>query len=282
MKQPLGKKSQSVFNYLLKKSKEDGKIAYHRSSFVEGTGLKASVIHECLIDLEKRQLIHKENQKGACFYTVLNAKTKISKDDPIEKQVMSLIESPAPTPYRYQYFLDQTNFSKNELKKVIDTLLDQGLIKIKKVAKIGNCLIPTEPNLSQSLPIQMKPHEPICYFVDTENINNEGYYRGIKNLKKEDQIILFLSQNSKCFSNPKLLHHLLSECPAKTTTHYIDVQGKNALDFVLVAEITRQIIKYPKKKFCIISNDQGFDAALKHLTKTFNLPTNALSRKKKF
>lgn len=98
--------------------------------------------------------------------------------------------------------------------------------------------------------------------IDYENVNSKGL-KGIENLSSNDSLILFHKENSTI---PITVHKKLEM--SKVTKDYIcvKVSTKNALDFQLVAKLGFLCAQKSDEKYCIISNDGGFDAAIAFLS----------------
>ena len=98
--------------------------------------------------------------------------------------------------------------------------------------------------------------------IDYENVNSKGL-KGIENLSATDQIYLFHKENSTITIS---IHKKLEA--SKVSKEYICVKAstKNALDFQLVAKLGLLCADKSEEKYCIISNDGGFDATIAFLS----------------
>ena len=97
------------------------------------------------------------------------------------------------------------------------------------------------------------------YLVDTENVGTA--WKEIlpqKNLK--DIMILFYTENSPGISYQDL--NVIRQYPASFDM-MLCYPGKNGLDFQLVSYLGYLIRTAPKSEYIIISNDTGYDAAVK-------------------
>lgn len=113
--------------------------------------------------------------------------------------------------------------------------------------------------------------ESVLYLVDTENASNDSFYQGIEYLTEKDTILLLLTQNTRVFGNPELCYRLFQTCPAQIQLQYQNVWGKNALDFILISELSLQLLKHGIPRICVISGDKGYDIAIQHLRQQLQL-----------
>lgn len=292
----LGRK---VYLYLKTKTEEGAEtVVYSRQQFSNDLGLKPQQINEALVELRRKNIVLKKEKKGGCSYQLLQpmegttetmptsdttmASSGIFEDSSVGK-LFDYIQAHQPIEYRIQLLSKQVGLSKAKTKSSIRSLLAAKLVQSQSVSGKGNCLIAPEVSLMENAkPNEETLPEKILYLVDTENAASEKVYQGIEQLRKQDCVVLIMSQNSRGFSNAKLLHRLLSVCSAKIETCYTEVTGKNALDFVLVSEAAMRLTKNPRQGLCVISNDQGFDVALTHLAQSLNLPSTHVLRKARF
>ncbi|MCM1023287.1 MAG: PIN domain-containing protein [Prevotella sp.] len=94
------------------------------------------------------------------------------------------------------------------------------------------------------------------YLVDFENVSSAGI-SGIQKLTKEDKVYIFYTVNA---ANMSFAAHLnLLSSPAEVVYYNVASGGKNALDFQLASFLGYLICQGREKKFCIISNDRGFE-----------------------
>ena len=98
------------------------------------------------------------------------------------------------------------------------------------------------------------------FVVDTENTNNYSFINNFK-VNENDNIVLFFSNNSKSITIQTFDEIL--KCGAKILTQNVNVGGKNALDFQLVAFITEKTIRGNFSEIHVISNDTGFNSDLR-------------------
>lgn len=277
-KTDFNKKTWRVYAYLKNKGKTSPWVNYQELKTSKTINLEPTQLHHALLELEQKKVVIRKAEKGSCHYR-LNTEM-IAIDSKTQELTLKYIQLHTPVRYNFKDLSKQLNLTINETKLAIKQLMEQGVIEIKGVSNIGSCLV-----LAKSMPQQSIPKSPAfdstLYLVDTENASHESFYQGLESLKKSDHILLLLTQHSRGFSNPKLVHRLFN-CPAKVETVLVTVKGKNALDFVLVSEASMRLSKNPKQNLCVISSDQGFDAALNHLAQTFKLSTTQLRRQTKF
>ena len=97
-------------------------------------------------------------------------------------------------------------------------------------------------------------------FVDFENVQETDLDR-IAN--KPVKVWLVLGERHK--NLPVKLVKLIQKLPEQVQTVETELNGKNALDFVLACEIGIESQKDPNGYFHVLSRDKGFDALIKHL-----------------
>ena len=97
-------------------------------------------------------------------------------------------------------------------------------------------------------------------FIDFEN-DPESDLERIRN--KPAKVRFFLGQRNK--NLPVKLVNLLLSFPDQVKLIQTQLDGKNALDFVLACEIGVESEKDPLGYFHILSRDKGFDALVNHL-----------------
>ena len=96
------------------------------------------------------------------------------------------------------------------------------------------------------------------YLVDYENVRCDDLI-GISKLGEEDRVILFYSEKADKISIG--LHRRILECKAAIEYRKADVGAKDALDFQLVTYLGYLIAANGSERFCVISNDLGFEYA---------------------
>lgn len=104
------------------------------------------------------------------------------------------------------------------------------------------------------------------FVVDTENTNNYSFINKFK-VNENDNIVLFFSNNSKSITIQTFDEIL--KCGAKILTQNVNVGGKNALDFQLVAFITEKTIRGNFSEIHVISNDTGFNYAINYINSCY-------------
>lgn len=99
------------------------------------------------------------------------------------------------------------------------------------------------------------------YLVDSENVN-DLWVNLLDQLHGSDQIIVFYTSNSPHMCLDKVIRLM------QTKRSYVNwircFEGNNALDFQLVTQLGTMIAKAPTAHYFIVSNDTGFDAAVKY------------------
>lgn len=100
----------------------------------------------------------------------------------------------------------------------------------------------------------------MTYLIDSENVN-DAWVKLLPTLEKRDRIIIFYTENSPHFTVDSA--RVITEHKDKDVTWKKCFAGKNALDFQLVSQMGCLIGKYPQDGYAIMSNDTGFDAAVK-------------------
>ncbi len=104
------------------------------------------------------------------------------------------------------------------------------------------------------------------FVIDTENTNNYSFINNFK-VNENDNIVLFFSNNSKSITIQTFDEIL--KCGAKILTQNVNVGGKNALDFQLVAFITEKTIRGNFSEIHVISNDTGFNYAIDYINNCY-------------
>lgn len=97
-------------------------------------------------------------------------------------------------------------------------------------------------------------------FVDFENVPEAELSR-IAN--KPVKVILILGQRHK--SLPVKIVKLIQKYAEQVRLVETELNGKNALDFVLACEIGVESERDPNGYFHVLSGDKGFDALIRHL-----------------
>lgn len=104
---------------------------------------------------------------------------------------------------------------------------------------------------------------PTVYLVDSENVN-DVWIRLVNNLEARDEILVFYTDKSPHMSYEKVIE--LTQLSDRPIRWIKCVEGSNALDFQLVTELGARVATDPEHVFIIVSNDNGFDAAVKYWT----------------
>ena len=103
--------------------------------------------------------------------------------------------------------------------------------------------------------------KPMIFLIDYQNVHNTGL-NGIEELTSSDRLILFLKENDT-FS--AVNHIKLEQAPVQREYIFVAPNTKNALDFQLVASLGLRCAANPEEEYYIVSNDQGYDAAITFL-----------------
>ena len=101
------------------------------------------------------------------------------------------------------------------------------------------------------------------YYVDFENVACAGL-KGIANLKDSDTVTIYYSNNPNLdIETVKLLLNCKAEVQFEKLADEIKSMNiKNALDVIILNDISRIIINKPKEMFAVISNDSGYDTMI--------------------
>ena len=98
------------------------------------------------------------------------------------------------------------------------------------------------------------------YLVDSENIG-ASWSQLLPSMSKEDKMFVFYTEKSPYISYDNLLQ-VIAHCQIPVFIKCYE--GKNALDFQLVSELGFTLCQEPKAEFIIVSDDYGYDAAIKY------------------
>ena len=104
---------------------------------------------------------------------------------------------------------------------------------------------------------------PTIYLVDSENVN-DVWIRLMNEMDAQDEILVFYTEKSPHMSYEKVIE--LTQFSDRPIRWIKCVEGNNALDFQLVTELGARVATQPGHAFVIVSNDNGFDAAVKYWT----------------
>ena len=100
----------------------------------------------------------------------------------------------------------------------------------------------------------------VQYLIDSENVGD--FWIPLLELPGQDtELIVFYTRNSPHMSYDSLIRLKESD---RTVTFIKCYEGTNALDFQLVSELGYRISKDEDGIFIIVTNDTGFDAAVKY------------------
>ena len=95
------------------------------------------------------------------------------------------------------------------------------------------------------------------YLIDYENVHYAGW-EGIEHLTKEDEVILFYSENASTI--PMDLHIKVATSRARLRYIHVEKTGKNYLDFQLSALSGYLVAESGQEEFVVVSKDTGFNA----------------------
>ena len=100
----------------------------------------------------------------------------------------------------------------------------------------------------------------VQYLIDSENVGD--FWISLLELPADQtELIVFYTRNSPHMSYESLIKLKESD---RTVTFIKCYEGTNALDFQLVTELGYRISKNESDRFVIVTNDTGFDAAVKY------------------
>ena len=101
------------------------------------------------------------------------------------------------------------------------------------------------------------------FMIDSENVG-ASWIQLLPALSEEDQIFVFYTDKSPYVSYENMLQVIkYGNMPVFIKCF----EGTNALDFQLVSEMGYKLCENPEGEFIIISDDYGYDAAVKYWTK---------------
>ncbi len=103
--------------------------------------------------------------------------------------------------------------------------------------------------------------KPVVYMVDSENVN-DAWIRLVSNMSDGDDLLVFYTDKSPHMSYEKVIE--LTKLSDRPIEWIKCVEGSNALDFQLVTELGARVAVDPEYAYVIVSNDNGFDAAVRY------------------
>lgn len=106
-----------------------------------------------------------------------------------------------------------------------------------------------------------KQKRPTVYLVDSENVN-DVWIQLVTVMEESDEILVFYTEKSPHMSYERVIE--LTRLSDRPIQWIKCVEGSNALDFQLVTELGARVATAPEDEFVIVSNDNGFDAAVKY------------------
>lgn len=119
--------------------------------------------------------------------------------------------------------------------------------------------------------------EKRIFLLDTENVF-ELEEELFDELDELDQVIFLLSKESSRKQMSLGLFHQLVYGPWEVNSYCVKIfkSKSDALDHALVSELTLQLFEHPDAKFYIVSKDQGFLSAIRHLTHRLQLESDTI------
>lgn len=103
------------------------------------------------------------------------------------------------------------------------------------------------------------------FYIDTENVGARAWCPYLYQLRKSDVVILVYTQNSKTITVKNV--PLINSALCRFESLFSDCGTSNALDFVLVSDLSRRTVTAKKSQFFIVSEDHGYDSVIEHLHK---------------
>lgn len=100
------------------------------------------------------------------------------------------------------------------------------------------------------------------YLVDSENIG-ASWSQLLNTMSEEDRMYVFYTDKSPYISYENLLQ-VIAYCNIPIFVKCYE--GRNALDFQLVSELGFKLCQEPDQEFIVISDDYGYDAAIRYWT----------------
>lgn len=101
----------------------------------------------------------------------------------------------------------------------------------------------------------------ITYLIDSENVS-DAWIRLLPELKKRDRIVVFYTENTSNLAADSV--RMITEYKKYDITWEKCFTGNNALDFQLVSRLGFYICQEPGDEYVIMSNDTGYDPAIKY------------------
>ena len=113
------------------------------------------------------------------------------------------------------------------------------------------------------------------FVVDTENTNDYSFIDNYE-INKEDEIVLFISNNMKGIKADGCIALLNTD--AKVITEKIETGEKNSLDFQLIAYVTERAIRGSYEEILINSRDHGYRQVIKYIQDKYYENVSIVSR----
>lgn len=238
----------SIYKYYLK---NDTWIDNQNAKVIEMTGLSKSATVSC-----KKKIIDKGY---ICLTdnTTSNGTQKIALTHIGAKKIAALVRK------------CKVNLLVTQMKSTSNSNGAKGNSTVKEVA----------PKL-----VQNQAYKNHIYLIDTENVGLLIQKSVLEQLTSDDVVLLCLSDKSgKERLSSEQLHWILeAKCKVKSLLVKTEGKGRNDLDHVLVAELVLLLTKMPEAQFIILSKDQGYLAAIKHLMERMDLKKEQILLKRQF
>lgn len=109
------------------------------------------------------------------------------------------------------------------------------------------------------------PNKRTCWFVDLENVGASRLRLYFSKFGSDDTVFVVYSQ--ACMNVIEECKRWLDPLDVGLRFVFSPLRGDNALDFVLVAELSRMTVVEPDNDYVIISGDLGFDSTVAYFRK---------------
>lgn len=111
------------------------------------------------------------------------------------------------------------------------------------------------------------------YLIDTENVSD--YHFLSKKVSCEDVVVFCMTRNSKKCDLFTFKHFYELGCMLEFKE--FECGTKNALDFQMCCFLTELVISNPSGEYVVVTEDTGFDVAIKYLNSTHGKKISRLS-----
>lgn len=102
-----------------------------------------------------------------------------------------------------------------------------------------------------------------CWFIDFENVGPSRCKAFFKDFGDNDSVFIVYSE--VCSMHAVECHRELKSLSVKANMVFSPLNGANALDFVLVSELSRMSVVEADNDYVIVSDDLGFDSVVAYL-----------------